>query len=47
MQDRINQFFDLIKLIARRLPDLAEFVVQIVLLGLIVLGAVALFRGHL
>jgi hypothetical protein len=47
MQDRVNAFFDLIKLIARRLPDLSELLVQMVLLGLLVLGALALFKGHL
>lgn len=47
MQDRINEFFDLIKLIAKRLPDLSELLVQIVLLGLLVLGALALFKGHI
>jgi hypothetical protein len=46
MADRINQFFDLIKLVTKRLPDVGEFIVQIVLLGLVVLGAWALFRAH-
>lgn len=46
MQDRINEFFDLIRLIAKRLPDLGELIVQVVLLGLLVLGARALFLGH-
>jgi len=46
VQDRINQFFDLIKLIAKRLPDLGELIVQLVLLGLLILGARALFLVH-
>jgi hypothetical protein len=47
MRNIINEFFDLVKLIAKRLPDLGELIVQVVLLGLLVLGAVALFKGHL
>jgi hypothetical protein len=46
VEERINQFFDLVRLIAKRLPDLSELIVQIVLLGLLVLGAMALFHGH-
>ena len=46
MQNRINQFFDIVKLVARRLPDLGELIVQLVLLGLLVLGARALFQGY-
>jgi hypothetical protein len=47
VQDRINRFFDLVKLIAKRLPDLGELIVQVVLLGLLLLGAMALLKGHL
>ena len=46
MQDRINAFFDVVKLIAKRLPDLGELLVQLFLLALSVVGALALLRGH-
>jgi hypothetical protein len=46
VQDQINTFFDMIKLIAKRLPDLGELIVQLVLLGLLLVGAWAVFKGH-
>lgn len=46
MQRRINQFFDIVKLIAKRLPDVEELVVRVITLGLLVLGAWALLKGH-
>jgi hypothetical protein len=46
LQEHINQFFDVIKLCAKRLPDLGELIVQLLLIALVVLGARALLNGH-
>jgi len=46
VRDQINAFFDLIKLIAKRMPDLGELIVQLVLIGLLLLGAWTVFKAH-
>jgi len=47
MSDRINHFFDLIRLVASRLPDLYHLIVELALLGLLLVGLCTLFKGHL
>jgi hypothetical protein len=46
MQTQIVQFFDVVDLIANRLPGLNHLVVELVMIGLVVVGAFALFKRH-
>jgi len=42
----IKSFFDAVDLIATRLPGLERLIVELVLIGLAIVGACALFRQH-
>ena len=44
--ERVNAFFDAIELITKRLPVLHHFIVEVVLIGLAVIGAISLLVRH-
>jgi hypothetical protein len=46
MSERINHFFDLLLLVANRLPDLYHLIVELALFGLLLAGLCALFKKH-
>jgi hypothetical protein len=46
MQQHIKDFFDGIDLIANRLPAVDHLLVQLVLIGLVITGAIALFKRN-
>ena len=46
MVNFINQFFDILQLLTDKLPILNRFIVELVLLGLVLMGAYALFSNH-
>lgn len=43
--DHINRFFDIIKLIAHRLPDLGELLVQVALIVFLIVGLIRVLKG--
>lgn len=46
MENLLNRFFDLAKIIVERLPILDKLVVEIAVLGLLVYGVYKLFTQH-
>ncbi|MCU1338928.1 MAG: hypothetical protein JWO19_4509 [Bryobacterales bacterium] len=46
MESHINQFFDLVKLIADRLPVLNNLIVELAVIGLLLYALKKLFEKH-
>jgi hypothetical protein len=46
VEKSINRFFDLVKLVAERLPVLNNRIVELAVIGLLVYGVYAIFRRH-
>jgi len=44
--ETINWIFDVFELVTKRLPILHQFIVEVVIIVLAVLGAISLVRGH-
>jgi len=45
-KQRVNEIFDILEVVADRLPVLNRLIVELLLVALVLLGGWALFRGH-